>query len=262
MPKDISSEEELYEFLEEVKQIQVSNDFDIESLSFEEINYLIKTYERNKVFDKLIEEHNEEYISNKIKDIENVELKEKLIEKNKDAGKKREEKRRIATKKKELTDYIHSTDSLLVPVVFHNQSRKEDFNEAIVCDAVDRDERHGTYYKDDKSVQVLYTVKEDGEKRDVYSGMIINVDLAKKKTKKGKLHFDIPGELMGRIIGSRGRNINEVTEQLQEKGVDVSKIILHPKSKEEMEIKLKEIKEAIEQNKSKNQETNSSGDRE
>jgi transcription antitermination factor NusA-like protein len=74
-------------------------------------------------------------------------------------------------------------------------------------------------------MQALYGIQEKGWRGYAYRGMIINVEMAKKIARAGKLHLDVPEEAMGRIIGSKGSNINFVTANLRKKGVDVSKII-------------------------------------
>ena len=59
---------------------------------------------------------------------------------------------------------------------------------------------------------------------------------------------------MGIIIGKQGSNINQVTRELREKGINLSKIILHPKSREEIKIKLESIKKAIKEQKAQSHE--------
>lgn len=108
---------------------------------------------------------------------------------------------------------------------------------------------YGRYHADDENVQALYGIQEKGWRGHAYKGLIINVEMAKKLAQKGKLHFNVPEEAMGKIIGRQGSNIQYVTEKLRKKGVNVSKIILHPKTKEEMSITLDTIKENIQKNK-------------
>jgi transcription antitermination factor NusA-like protein len=79
----------------------------------------------------------------------------------------------------------------------------------------------------------------------VYEAGIINVAEARKRTREGKLHLDVPEDEMGMIIGRQGSNINAVTNILREKGIDLSKIILHPKSREEIKITLESIEKAV-----------------
>ena len=50
---------------------------------------------------------------------------------------------------------------------------------------------------------------------------------------------------MGGIIGKGGENIKDVTEQLRRRAFPLSRIILHPHSREEWETHLEEIKNNI-----------------
>ena len=88
----------------------------------------------------------------------------------------------------------------------------------------------------------------------VYESGIINISEAKKRIRGGKLHLDVPKEAIGKIIGREGYNINKTTKELQEKGLDLSKIILHPKSKEEIKITLEKIENAIKKQKEQERE--------
>lgn len=153
--------------------------------------------------------------------------------------------------KKKLRDYVELSGSLLVPVYFSNPDFSGTMNLAKIYDAYDKRTVHGRYYKDEDYAQALYGVQEKGWPGCAYKGFLINVKLAKKLVRGGKLHLDVPQEDMGQIIGSKGSNINWVTEKLQDKGVNVSRIILHPKSRDEMETSLEEIKKAIDKNKGK-----------
>lgn len=102
---------------------------------------------------------------------------------------------------------------------------------------------------------VLYEKEEKGwSYGPVYDVGIIYVPEARKNTKYGKLHLDVPEDLMGKIIGKQGSNINNVTNALKEKGIDLSKIILHPKSKEEIKITLQNIEKAIKEQKNNGRE--------
>ena len=88
----------------------------------------------------------------------------------------------------------------------------------------------------------------------VYEAGIINVTEARKRTKGGKLHVDVPEVVMGMVIGRQGSNINAVTSILKEKGIDLSKIILHPKSREEIKITLESIEKAIKEQRAQSHE--------
>lgn len=162
----------------------------------------------------------------------------------------RAKKQKEIDEKKDLESYVDSTGSLLVPVYFSNPDFSGDMNLGKIYDAYDKSTVHGRYYREEDCVQALYGVQEKGWRGYAYKGFLINVKLAKKLVRNGKLHLDVPQEDMGQIIGSRGSHINAVTESLQEKGVNVSKIILHPKSRDEMKTSLEEIKKAIDKNKS------------
>lgn len=153
--------------------------------------------------------------------------------------------------RKRLREYVELSDSLLVPVYFSNPDFSGTMNLAKIYDAYDKRTVHGRYYSDEDCVQALYGVQEKGWQGYAYKGFLINVKLAKKLVRGGKLHLDVPQEDMGQIIGSKGGNINWVTEMLQDKGVNISKIILHPKSKDEMKTSLEEIKKAIDKNRSR-----------
>lgn len=169
---------------------------------------------------------------------------------------KEEKERQIEVKeeKQELKDYIDSTKALLVPVVYSNPSDDITMDYGRVYDAENSSITHGRYYEDDENVQALYGIQEKGWRGRAYRGMIINVEMAKKLAKSGKLHLDVPEEAMGKIIGSKGSNINAVTVKLKEKGVNVFKIILHPKSKEEMTIALEKIAKTIREQKGQTHE--------
>ena len=139
-----------------------------------------------------------------------------------------------------------------MPVVYSNPSRDDtdEMSGAVIYDASKNESTGSYYYSDNPDVQALYGIQEKGWRGYAYRGMIINVEMAKKLARAGKLHLDVPEEAMGRIIGSKGSNINFVTANLRKKGVDVSKIILHPKTKEEMKITLDAIEKAIREQKS------------
>ena len=81
----------------------------------------------------------------------------------------------------------------------------------------------------------------------------IDIESAKKQVQRGKLHIDILDQYMGKMIGAKGANLHTVIQILRENGVDVEKIILHPKTPDEMKIKLAQIKNKIEKNKQKSQ---------
>lgn len=171
------------------------------------------------------------------------EIQKRTQEEEKEAKKQENEK-------KELKNHVYSADSLLVPVVYSNPKDNMSMNEAKIYNE-EGTSTYGKYYADDENVQALYGIQEKGWRGNAYKGLIINVEMAKKLAQKGKLHFNVPEEDMGKIIGKQGSNIQYVTEKLRKKGVNVSKIILHPKTKEEMSITLNTIKENIEKNKNK-----------
>ena len=75
--------------------------------------------------------------------------------------------------------------------------------------------------------------------------LLIDVEQAKKRIRGGFLHLDVDEALMGRIIGKQGLNIKRVLSELQKQGIDVTKIILHPMSKEKWETHLQEIGEVL-----------------
>ncbi len=113
---------------------------------------------------------------------------------------------------------------------------------------------HVDFVENDNAV-LLYEIQEKGwPYGPVYESGIINISEAKKRIRGGKLHLDVPEEAMGKIIGIKGYNIDKTTKELQEKGLDLSKIILHPKSKEEIKIKLEKIENAIKKQKEQERE--------
>jgi len=170
------------------------------------------------------------------------------------AKKQKEQQEKIQRKlenDKKLNQYVKSAQSVLVPVVYSNPSRddEDEMSGAVIYDASENKSIGAYYYGDNPDVQALYGIQEKGWRGSAYRGMVINVEMAKKLARAGKLHLDVPEEAMGRIIGSKGSNINFVTAKLREKGVDVSKIILHPKTKEEMKITLESVEKAIREQK-------------
>ena len=175
-------------------------------------------------------------------------LEAEIIERN---NKEKEEQEAKLRNDERLYKAIETTHSLLVPVVYHDPDFYEETNGARVYLGEKNVKTHAIYYDDNPKVQALYGIQEPGWSDSAYRGMAINVEMAKKLVKNGKLHFDVPEEAMGKIIGRNGTNINWVTEQLRKKGVNVSRIILHPKSKEEMAIKLESIEKAIQEQKGK-----------
>lgn len=82
---------------------------------------------------------------------------------------------------------------------------------------------------------------------------IINVDEAQKKIRGGKLHLDVPEEVMGKIIGRQRSNLNDVERILKEKGLEL-KIILHPKSREQIKVTLESIEKAIREQRAQSHE--------
>lgn len=84
-----------------------------------------------------------------------------------------------------------------------------------------------------------------------YDVAYIDIDKARQLVRNGKLHINLPEEYMGKMIGAKGSNINMITEKLREQGVEISKIILHPKTKEEINITLENIEKSVREQKSK-----------
>ena len=75
---------------------------------------------------------------------------------------------------------------------------------------------------------------------------LINIERACKEVRAGKLHYDVPEDYMGLIIGKNGSNLNKVVNLLKKEGVNVYRINLHPKSKEQCQIHLEGKKQSIE----------------
>ena len=163
-------------------------------------------------------------------------LYEELIE---EIDKRKEEEKAKEEKINKVNDYLEGKVFSLCHI-----RKRSGFPQTIVeADNIE-------FVENDNTVK-LYEIQCSGwSYGTVYETGIINVEEAKKNTKMGKLHLDIPEEHMGKIIGHKGSNINAVTEQLRQKGVDVSKIILHPKSKEEIKITLEKIEEAVKKQRS------------
>lgn len=84
----------------------------------------------------------------------------------------------------------------------------------------------------------------------------IDIEKAKSLARNGKLHINLPEEYMGKMIGAKGSNIKRLQEVLGQMIGDESslKIILHAKTKEEVEIRLAQIQNAIEEQKAKSHE--------
>lgn len=89
-----------------------------------------------------------------------------------------------------------------------------------------------------------------------YAVGYIDIEKAKSLTRNNKLHINLPEEYMGIMIGAKGRNIKWLQEELGEmSGVESAlKIILHAKTKEEVEIRLAQIQEEIEKQKTLSRE--------
>ena len=79
----------------------------------------------------------------------------------------------------------------------------------------------------------------------------IDIEKAKSLIKNGKLHINLPEEYMGMMIGKKGSNIKRLQDDLGQMIGDERelKIILHSKTKEEIEIRLAQIKKAIDEQK-------------
>lgn len=75
----------------------------------------------------------------------------------------------------------------------------------------------------------------------------IDAERVKQAVKDGKVHINIPEEYMGRMIGAKGSNIKRLQDTIQQL-IGTSgevRIVLHAKSKEEVEIRLTQIQETI-----------------
>lgn len=97
-----------------------------------------------------------------------------------------------------------------------------------------------------KVVKLFECSERERGRGQIFETGLLNIDEVKKIIRNEKLHIDVPDELMAHIIGKKGQNINKVTEILKERGVeDLKKIILHPHSLDEIEIKLKQIEESL-----------------
>ena len=79
----------------------------------------------------------------------------------------------------------------------------------------------------------------------------IDIEKAKSLARNGKLHINLPEEYMGKMIGAKGSNIKRLQEVLGQIMGDESalRIILHAKTKEEVEIRLAQIQKAIDEQK-------------
>lgn len=79
----------------------------------------------------------------------------------------------------------------------------------------------------------------------------IDIEKAKSLARNGKLHINLPEEYMGKMIGAKGSNIQRLQEVLGQIMGDESalRIILHAKTKEEVEIRLAQIQKAIDEQK-------------
>lgn len=84
----------------------------------------------------------------------------------------------------------------------------------------------------------------------------IDIEKAKSLTRNGKLHINLPEEYMGKMIGKKGNNIKRLQEVLGKIMGDEGalRIILHAKTKEEVEIRLAQIQKAIDEQKAKSYE--------
>lgn len=155
----------------------------------------------------------------------------------------KEEERRIEEAKNKTNEYLEGK----VLSLCHLRKRSSRRGEIIEADNVE-------FVENDDAV-VLYEKEEKGwGYGPVYDTGIIYVPEAKKRTKGGKLHLDVPEDLMGMIIGRQGANINSVTAILKEKGIDLSRIILHPKSREEIKITIDSIEKAIKEQRAQSHE--------
>lgn len=155
----------------------------------------------------------------------------------------REEERKIEEAKNKTNEYLDGK----VLSLCHLQKRSSYRGKIIEADNVE-------FVENDDAV-VLYEKEGKGlSYGTVYDTGIIYVPEARKRTKGGKLHLDVPEDLMGMIIGKQGSNINSVTAILREKGIDLSRIILHPKSREEIKITLDSIEKAVREQRAQSHE--------
>ena len=150
----------------------------------------------------------------------------------------REEERKKEEARNKTNEYLEGK----VLSLCHLRKRWSPRGEIIEADDVE-------FVKNDNAV-VLFEREEKGwGYGPVHEAGIINVTEARKRTREKKLHLDVPEDVMGIIIGKQGSNINAVTSILREKGIDLSRIILHPKSREEIKITLESIEKAIREQK-------------
>lgn len=155
----------------------------------------------------------------------------------------REEARKIEEARNKTNEYLEGKTLSLC----HLRKRSSRRGKIIEADNVE-------FVENDNAV-VLFEKEEKGwGYGPVYEAGIINVTEARKRTRGGKLHLDVPEDVMGMIIGRQGSNINAVTIILREKGIDLSKIILHPKSREEIKITLENIEKAIKEQRAQSHE--------
>lgn len=155
----------------------------------------------------------------------------------------KEEERRIEEAKNKTNEYLEGK----VLSLCHLRKRSSRRGKIIEADNVE-------FVENDDAV-VLYEKEEKGwGYGPVYDTGIIYVPEARKRTKGEKLHLDVPEDLMGMIIGRQGSNINGVTAVLREKGIDLSRIILHPKSREEIKITLDSIEKAVREQRAQSHE--------
>lgn len=82
----------------------------------------------------------------------------------------------------------------------------------------------------------------------------IDVDKVAERLVNGKLHINVPEDMMGRIIGHKGSNIDKVTQDINARGLNIQRIILHPQSRQQWETNLEEIRENIEAQRKKDME--------
>lgn len=84
----------------------------------------------------------------------------------------------------------------------------------------------------------------------------IDIEKAKSLVRNGKIHINLLEEYMGKMIGKKGSNIKRLQELLGQiigNGNEL-RIILHAKTKEEVEIRLAQIQKAIEEQKAQSHE--------
>ena len=128
---------------------------------------------------------------------------------------------------KDLEDFVCSEKALLLEVVFHQSNGEIDPSGATILHPDDTE--RGRYYNDSPVCQYLYGIQEKGWRGRAERGMLINIPMAKRSMRNGILHLNVPKSAMGKIIGTKGANIEATKEALRRKGLtELRDIRLHP----------------------------------